>query len=176
MKRGGVIVYPTDTVWGIGCDATCSEAVRRIYEIKRRTDSKALICLVADEEMLRHHVGSVPQAVSDSLSGFDRPTTVIYPEARNVAPELLAPDGSIGIRVTSEEFSCGLCKALGNAVVSTSANISGHPAPAIFSEISQEILAQADYVAASRRSDTSKSAPSRVILITPEGEIKVLRQ
>ncbi|MBO5455562.1 MAG: threonylcarbamoyl-AMP synthase [Muribaculaceae bacterium] len=175
MKRGGVILYPTDTVWGIGCDATSSDAVRRVYEIKRRSDSKALISLVSDIDMLERFVGNVPLSVADFLEKSDRPTTVVYPSCRLLAPELLADDGSAGIRVTSEIYSRGLCQELGVPVVSTSANISGEPAPALFSEISDEIISAVDYVADFRRDDSTVSAPSRVVKLNSDGSFIILR-
>lgn len=175
MKRGGVILYPTDTVWGIGCDATSSDAVRRVYEIKRRSDSKALISLVSDIDMLERFVGNVPLSVADFLEKSDRPTTVVYPSCRLLAPELLADDGSAGIRVTSEIYSRDLCQELGVPVVSTSANISGKPAPALFSEISDEIISAVDYVADFRRDDSTVSAPSRVVKLNSDGSFIILR-
>lgn len=175
MKRGGVILYPTDTVWGIGCDATSSDAIRRVYEIKRRSDSKALISLVSDIDMLERFVGNVPLSVADFLEKSDRPTTVVYPSCRLLAPELLADDGSAGIRVTSEIYSRGLCQELGVPVVSTSANISGEPAPALFSEISDEIISAVDYVADFRRDDSTVSAPSRVVKLNSDGSFIILR-
>lgn len=175
MKRGGVILYPTDTVWGIGCDATSSDAVRRVYEIKQRSDSKALISLSSDIDMLERFVGNVPLSVADFLEKSDRPTTVVYPSCRLLAPELLADDGSAGIRVTSEIYSRGLCQELGVPVVSTSANISGEPAPALFSEISDEIISAVDYVADFRRDDSTVSAPSRVVKLNSDGSFIILR-
>ncbi len=175
MKRGGAILYPTDTVWGIGCDATSSDAVRRVYEIKRRSDSKALISLVSDIDMLERFVGNIPSSVADFLKKSDRPTTVVYPSCRLLAPELLADDGSAGIRVTSEIYSRGLCQELGVPVVSTSANISGEPAPALFSEISEEIISAVDYVADFRRDDSTVSAPSRVVKLNSDGSFIILR-
>lgn len=175
MKKGGIILYPTDTVWGIGCDATCSDAVRKVYEIKHRADSKALISLVSDESQLAEYVGEIPDTVAKLLAESPRPTTVVYPSCRNLAPELLADDGSAGIRITSEKYSQELCRKLGAPVVSTSANISGNPAPAIFEEISSEIISAVDYVASYRRDDTSVSAPSRVVKVSSEGSIIILR-
>lgn len=175
MRRGGVIAYPTDTVWGIGCDASCQEAVKRVYEIKRRADSKALITLVADRGMLVRHVGMIPPEASSLLEQTDRPLTVVYPSGSGVAPGLLAPDGSIGIRITSEAFSQALCRVLGGPVVSTSANFSGMPSPAIFSEIDPSLLGMLDYVAHYRRTDTSRAIPSRVCRLDNDGTVKILR-
>lgn len=176
MRRGGVIAYPTDTVWGIGCDASCSEAVKRIYEIKRRADSKALITLVSDEEMLSGYIdGSLPAICEEYVDHSERPVTVVYPHGRNVAAELLASDGSIGIRVTHCGYAGDLCRAMGGAVVSTSANISGEPAPSVFGEISREILDAVDYVAVTDRNGREPARPSRVIKLTENGDIIILR-
>ena len=164
LRGGGVILYPTDTVWGIGCDATSSEAVRKVFEIKHRPESKALISLVGSEEMLERAIGrEVPESVADFIRKAPRPVTVVYDDVKGLAPELLASDGSAGIRLTGEEYSPQLCLALGRPLVSTSANISGTSAPAIFSEIPQEIIAAVDYVARWRRDDTGPSLPSMVV-------------
>ena len=127
LKRGGVILYPTDTVWGIGCDATDSRAVRRVFEIKRRADSKALITLVADIADIGRFTSVDPQMALRLTEETDRPTTVVYPGARGLAPELLAEDGSVGVRLTREKVSATLCREFGRPLVSTSANISGEP-------------------------------------------------
>lgn len=176
MRAGGVIAYPTDTVWGIGCDASCSEAVRKVFTIKHRADSKALITLVADEEMLGRYVpGVIPDACRSIINAGGRPVTVVYPHGRNVAPELLAADGSIGVRITRSGFPADLCQALGGAVVSTSANISGHPAARTFAEIDPAILEAVDYVALSGRDNDVPAMPSRVVKIADDGEIIILR-
>lgn len=176
MKNGGVIAYPTDTVWGIGCDATNDAAVKRIYEIKHRSDSKALITLVSDEVMLLRHVdGDVMAVCHDILQASDRPTTVVYPHGRDLAPSLLASDGSVGIRITKGGFPGDLCRAMGCPVVSTSANISGEPAASVFGEISQDIISAVDYVALTGREAEAPSRPSRVVKITDDGGIIILR-
>ena len=176
MRAGGVIAYPTDTVCGIGCDASCSEAVRKVFTIKHRADSKALITLVADEEMLGRYVpGVIPDACRSIINAGGRPVTVVYPHGRNVAPELLAADGSIGVRITRSGFPADLCQALGGAVVSTSANISGHPAARTFAEIDPAILEAVDYVALSGRDNDVPAMPSRVVKIADDGEIIILR-
>ncbi|MBQ8046161.1 MAG: threonylcarbamoyl-AMP synthase, partial [Bacteroidales bacterium] len=146
MRRGGVILYPTDTVWGIGCDATNAEAVARIYEIKRRVESKSMIVLVDSMAKVEGYVREVPDIAWDLIDVADKPLTIIYDGARNLAPNLLAEDGSIGIRVTAELFSKELCYRFQKAVVSTSANISGEPTPRFFAEISPEIVEAVDYV------------------------------
>ncbi|MCM1164289.1 MAG: Sua5/YciO/YrdC/YwlC family protein [Muribaculaceae bacterium] len=175
MKRGGLIAYPTDTIWGIGCDATCPEAVRRVFEVKHRADSKALITLVSSREMLLNHVGTIAPEALDVALNSPRPTTVVFPNGVGVAAELLAADGSIGIRLTREAYSAGLCEALGAPIVSTSANISGEPSPRFFDEISAEVLASVDYVARYRRADHTPSLPSRVVMIGGDGIMKVIR-
>lgn len=175
LKKGGVIVYPTDTVWGIGCDATRSDAVKRVYEIKRRADSKAMITLLGRTDDLWRYVYEVPDIALELVEAAVDPLTVVYDSGRNLAPELLAPDGSIGIRITRERVSASLCRGLRRPIVSTSANISGQPAPAIYREIAPEILSQADYVMTSRRDDMERSRPSSVIKLSNNGIIKILR-
>ena len=145
MSEGGVILYPTDTIWGIGCDATNEEAVRRVYEIKQRSDSKAMLVLVDSPVKVDFYVQDVPEVAWDLIELADKPLTIIYSGARNLAPILLAVDGSVGIRVTSEAFSKRLCQQFRKAIVSTSANISGQPSPKNFSEISEEVKSAVDY-------------------------------
>ncbi len=176
MNRGGVILYPTDTIWGIGCDATNPEAVARVYEIKRRVDSKALITLVDSEAKVEFYVKEVPDVAWDLLECAERPLTVVYDGGRNLAPNLLAEDGSVGIRVTREAFSRELCMRMKRAVVSTSANVSGEKAPQNFSEISEEILQAVDYVCTSRREEKDKSAASSIIKLGRGAEIKIIRE
>lgn len=177
MMRGGLILYPTDTVWGIGCDATNAEAVARVYALKQRSDSKALITLVDSIDTVRHLYPALTGETIELLEGLEgRPTTAILPQAATLAHNLLAPDGSAGIRVTREAFSNALCRRFGKPIVSTSANISGQPAPAIFSEISPEIIAGVDYVCHTRRDDTHRSAPSIVARLNVDGTITILRK
>ncbi len=178
MKRGGVVVYPTDTVWGIGCDATNDEAVRRVYEIKRRADHKAMIVLVGSAAEVERYTEGAPDIAFDLMEAAEsaRPVTIIYDKARMLAPSLLAPDGSVGIRVTGEEFSRELCRVMRRPIVSTSANISGEPTAALFSEISQEILDAADYVVECRRGETERRRPSSVIRLTNDGVVSILRK
>ena len=160
MREGGVILYPTDTIWGIGCDATNEEAVRRVYEIKRRADSKAMLVLVDSAVKVDFYVQDVPEVAWDLIELADKPLTIIYSGARNLAPNLLAEDGSVGIRVTGEEFSKRLCQQFRKAIVSTSANVSGQPSPQNFSEISEEIKATVDYIVDYRREETTQAKPS----------------
>ncbi|MBJ2189579.1 MAG: threonylcarbamoyl-AMP synthase [Muribaculaceae bacterium] len=175
LRRGGVILYPTDTVWGIGCDATDPTAVRRVFEIKRRADSKALITLVADVADIGRYSAVSPSTVLAIIGRSERPTTVVYPGGCGLAPELLAEDGSVGMRVTGELVSASICRAFGKPLVSTSANISGQPATGIYCEISKEIIDAVDYVVEARRDDCSRSMPSRVIKINADGSVITLR-
>ena len=144
MREGGVILYPTDTIWGIGCDATNEDAVRRVYEIKQRQDSKAMLVLVDSSVKVDFYVRDVPEVAWDLIDLADKPLTIIYSGARNLAANLLAEDGSVGIRVTNEDFSKRLCQQFRKAIVSTSANISGQPSPKNFSEISEEVKSAVD--------------------------------
>lgn len=176
MREGGVILYPTDTIWGIGCDATNEEAVRRVYEIKRRTDSKAMLVLVDSAVKVDFYVQDVPEVAWDLIELADKPLTIIYSGARNLAPNLLAEDGSVGIRVTGEEFSKRLCQQFRKAIVSTSANVSGQPSPQNFSEISDEIKAAVDYIVDYRREETAQARPSSIIKLDKGGVIKIIRQ
>lgn len=176
LKRGGVILYPTDTVWGLGCDATNAEAVRRIYEIKQRADNKAMIVLLSRVDDLWRYVDTVPDVAPELIEASVRPLTVVYDRGINMAPELMGHDGSVGIRITRERVSAQLCRALRRPLVSTSANVSGQPTPAIFAEINSEIINAVDYVMESRRDDTSRSKPSQVIKLTDSGVVTILRK
>lgn len=175
MNKGGIILYPTDTIWGIGCDATNEEAVKRVFEIKKRNDSKALITLIDSEAKLQFYVPEVPEVAWQLIDVTDRPLTIIYDGARNLAPNLLAEDGSVGIRVTQEEFSRNLCMRMKRAIVSTSANVSGAPSPKCFSDISPEILSAVDYVCTSRRNEQHNPPASSIIKLGTGGEVKVIR-
>ena len=175
LKQGGVILYPTDTVWGIGCDATNADAVRRIYEIKQRSDSKAMICLVDNASRIQRYVRHVPDVAWDIFELSTKPTTVILDGAANLAPNLIAADGSIAIRITNEPFSKQLCYRLQKALVSTSANISGQPSPRCFSEIAPEVIAGVDYVCTSRR-DEKNPAASSIIKLGAGCEVKIIRE
>ena len=172
MRQGGVILYPTDTVWGIGCDATNVEAVKRVFEIKRRCDSKALLLLVDSADRLARYVGNVPSVAWDLIELSDKPLTIIYDGARN----LIAEDGSVGIRVTNEMFSKELCYRFQKAVVSTSANISGEETPNNFSEISPEIIDAVDYVVNYKQLEKGKAKSSSIIKLTENGTVTIIRQ
>ena len=176
LKAGGVILYPTDTVWGLGCDATNAEAVERIYKIKQRDDSKALIVLADSDAMISRYVVEPPEVAWDVIELANKPTTIIFDQGRNLAPNLLAQDGSVGIRLSREDFSSQLCFHLCKPIVSTSANISGQPTPRIFREITEEIRQQVDYVVRYRQHDTIPAAPSSVIRLGRGGEVKIIRK
>lgn len=175
MNQGGVILYPTDTIWGIGCDATNEEAVRRVFDIKHRVDSKAMLVLVDTPVKLNYYVKDVPDVAWDLVEMADKPMTIIYEGARNLAPNLLAEDGSVGIRVTSEAFSKQLCQRFRKPIVSTSANVSGEASPANFQEISEEIKQAVDYIVVSRQDETAKVKPSSIVKLSAKGEIKIIR-
>ncbi|MBP5798994.1 MAG: threonylcarbamoyl-AMP synthase [Prevotella sp.] len=179
MRKGGVILYPTDTVWGIGCDATNVEAVKRVYEIKQRDDSKALICLVDSDARMQRYIRKVPDVawqLIDSLSEGGKPTTLILDGTINLAENLIAEDGSIGIRITNEPFSKELCYRFQKAIVSTSANISGEPAAQNYCDIDPRIVEAVDYVCWSRRQEHKPHTPSSIIKLKENGEVEVIRK
>lgn len=176
MRKGGVILYPTDTVWGIGCDATNYEAVKRIYEIKHREDSKAMICLVDSDNRLQRYLRDVPDAGWDLLTLATRPTTVILDGADGLASNLIAEDGSIGVRITQEEFSKELCYRMQRPIVSTSANISGEPTAQNYRDIDPQILEAVDYVCTSRRNEHEPHQPSCIIRLKRNGEVTIIRK
>ena len=176
MQKGGVILYPTDTIWGIGCDAANPEAVKRVYDIKKRADSKAMLVLVDSTVKVNFYVSDVPAVAWDLIEFTTKPLTIIYSGARNLAPNLLAEDGSVGIRVTNEEFSRRLCQQFRKAIVSTSANISGQPGAANFTEISEEVKSAVDYIVGFRQDDMSRPKPSSIIKLDKGGVIKIIRE
>ncbi len=176
LRKGGVILYPTDTVWGIGCDATNAEAVSRVYAIKHRDDSKALICLVDSDARLQRYVRDVPAVAWELLDVVTKPTTVILDGAVNLAPNLIADDGSIALRITQEPFSKELCYRFQKALVSTSANISGEPAAANYCDISDDIINAVDYVCFSRRQERKPHTPSSIIKLKSDGEVTIIRK
>ena len=191
LRNGGIIVYPTDTVWGIGCDATNADAVRRIYALKQREDSKSMLVLLDSVAKLDYYV-DVPEAAemllgvqtpsgrnrvqTDSDDDASKPMTIIYPNARNLAKNLIAEDGSVGIRISREPFSQALCRQLRAPIVSTSANISGKPSAKFFAEIDQELLDGADYVCRFRREDDTPHEPSTIIKVNSDGTFKIIRE
>ena len=176
MRRVGIILYPTDTVWGIGCDATNAEAVAKVYNIKHRDDSKALICLVDSESRLQRYVRDIPNVAWDIFELSVKPTTIILDNAVNLAPNLIAADGSIAMRITKEPFSKELCYRFQKAIVSTSANISGEPAAQNYCDISQEIIDAVDYVCWTRRQEHKPHKPSSIIKLGSGGEVQIIRK
>ncbi len=180
MRKGGVILYPTDTVWGIGCDATNVDAVKRVYAIKQRDDSKALICLVDSDARMQRYFRTVPDVawqLVDSLKESDaKPTTLILDGAINLAENLIADDGSVGIRITNEPFSKELCYRFQKAIVSTSANISGEPAAQNYCDIDPRILETVDYVCWNRRQEHKPHTPSSIIKLKENGEVTIIRK
>ncbi|MFI0427875.1 L-threonylcarbamoyladenylate synthase [Mariniflexile sp. HMF6888] len=175
LKNGGIILYPTDTVWGIGCDATNPEAVKKVYALKQREDSKALICLVADDRMLKKYVKKVPEVALNIIDVTDKPTTIIYDDAQNLASNLITEDGTIAIRIPDDEFCFQLSRRLNGAIVSTSANISGYPTPNSFKEITQEVLKGVDYVV-NLHHEKICAKPSSIIKLSNNGVVKVIRK
>lgn len=175
LKKGGIILYPTDTIWGIGCDARNSEAVKRIYALKKRADSKSMLVLVNNEAALEKITDDIPEVAWELLDATETPLTVIYDSAHGVAPELLADDGSLGIRITRERFSQELSRRLGAPLVSTSANISGEKSPMCFAEISEDIKRGVDYIVKYRRDDCASHSPSHIIKLGKGGEVKIIR-
>ena len=175
LRKGGLILYPTDTIWGIGCDATNEEAVQRVYTLKQRADNKAMLLLLGNEARLESYVQEVPEMAWSLIEVADRPLTLIYPGARNLAPNLIAEDGSVGIRITREEFSRRLCEQFRRPVVSTSANISGQPAPHTFQEIAEEIKQGVDYIVQYRQDDLTAAQPSSIIKLGAGGLFQIIR-
>lgn len=174
LKNKQTILYPTDTIWGIGCDATNVDAVKKIYDIKQREESKALICLVSSFEMLISYVEDIPEQVHEILKEASKPTTVIYNSPRNFASNLIAGDQTIAIRLVNKGFAHELIKTFGKPIVSTSANVSGNPSPKDFKEIDERILKGVDYVV-NLPDFKSNSAPSRIIKILEDNTVQIIR-
>ncbi|MCQ2151599.1 MAG: threonylcarbamoyl-AMP synthase [Bacteroidales bacterium] len=175
LKAGGIILYPTDTVWGIGCDATNPEAVAKVYEIKRREDSKSLITLVSDIDMIGKYVKVIPEMAINLIEVNDKPMTVIYPDAMNLAPNLVAEDGSVAIRIPMSEFCRELVRRFRKPIVSTSANISGEATPSLYEEISLEIINAVDWVADPYLEEGATGKASQIIKVGLKGEIEIIR-
>lgn len=175
LKEGGIILYPTDTVWGIGCDARNEKAVEKIFQLKQRADSKSMLVLVGSEGMLQRTVKNVPEIAWQLIDVAVNPMTIIYDHPVGIAENLKADDGSLGIRITSEKFSRALCERIKGPIVSTSANVSGKPTPLTFAEISSVIKNGVDYVCQFRQKEKSSSRPSNIIKITRENIVKVIR-
>jgi L-threonylcarbamoyladenylate synthase len=175
LNNGGIIVYPTDTIWGIGCDATNEKAVQKVYDLKKRIDARAMLVLVDRPIKVEFYVSQMPDIAWDLIELSEKPLTIIYSGARNLAHNLMAEDGSVGIRITKERFSKSLCERFRKAIVSTSANVSGSHSPECFAEISNEILEGADYVVNFRRDETAKSTQSSIIKLGSSGEVTIIR-
>lgn len=174
LENGGLILYPTDTVWGIGCDATNEEAVRKVYALKERTDSKALICLVGNDAMLERHVEEVPEVAYDIMDLSTKPTTIVYDHPKGIAKNLIAEDNTIAIRVASDKFCQYLINKFKKPIVSTSANTSGQQTPKQFSEIDESILTSVDYIV-NLYQDKIAHTPSAIIKLSAAGIVKVIR-
>jgi len=175
LKNGGIILYPTDTLWGLGCDATSHSAVEKIFKIKSRAENKNLIILVNGETMLERYVKEIPEIVYEITGASDSPITIIYPEGKNLAPGVCSEDGSVAVRICSDAFCNELITRYRKPIISTSANISGKPSPESYSEIDEEIINSADYVVKYRQDDQRKYSPSPVIKIDRNGVFKILR-
>ena len=175
LKRGGVILYPTDTVWGIGCDATNEAAVARVFEIKRRSEAKSLVLLACDLDMVAKHIKEIPNIAIDLVEVNDAPMTIIYPGAQYLAPNVVAEDGSVGIRIPLNEFCVKLVRRLRRPLVSTSANISGEETPGCFAEISPEIVSAVDYVVPAALERDSTGRASQIIKLGLRGEVEIIR-
>jgi len=176
LAEGGIILYPTDTIWGIGCDATNMAAVERIYTLKQRVDSKAMLVLLDNENRLQQYIREIPEVAWQLIEVADKPLTIIYPGAKNIAPNLIGKNGSIGIRITSDNFCQTLISRFKKPIVSTSANISGTPSPAIFLDIGIEILEGVDYIVKWRQDDIQPGQPSSIIELSLGGEFRIIRK
>lgn len=176
LRTGGTLLYPTDTVWGIGCDATNPDAVEKIFRIKQRRDSKLMIILLSSGHLLNRYVNEVPDIALQLMDVADKPLTLIFDGARNLAENLIAEDGSIGIRIPDDDFCRQLLQRFKKPVVSTSANISGNPSPGNFSEIDEEIKSAVDYIVQWRQNETRKSIPSAIIKVDKKGSVKIVRK
>ena len=176
LRAGGVILYPTDTVWGLGCDATNAMAVRKVFDIKQRDDSRSLIILVNSVSMLERYVVDPPEVALQMAEWSQKPLTIVYDRGRSLAEGVASADGSVGVRICSDPFCDELITAFRKPIVSTSANISGTDAPAIFDEITQEVISAADYVCLYRQNDRSRFPASSVIKVSANGAVKILRE
>lgn len=175
MRKGGIILYPTDTIWGLGCDATMEEAVQRVFQIKKREESKSMLCLVDAPGRLGNYV-DIPDMTWNLLDAASRPMTIIYPNARNIAPSLIAEDGSAGFRLCNDPFCVRLCQTLRHPIVSTSANISGQEAARFFAEIDEEIKNSVDYIVRYRQKDRTPAKASSIIKLGINNEIQIIRK
>lgn len=176
LKNSGLILYPTDTIWGIGCDATNPFAVKKIYELKQRVSQKALICLVSDWEMLKNYVEEIPEFIPDILNRQRNPTTVIYNNPKNLPANLIGEDNTIGMRICKDEFCNQLIRSFKKPIVSTSANVSGHLSPETFEQISSEIAKGVDYIVNLHKIKIGSIKPSTIIKIEADHNIKTIRK
>lgn len=175
LKSGGTIIYPTDTIWGIGCDASSEKAVQKVYKLKRRNEDKTMIVLLDDAEKIRKYVKKIPSIAFDLIDSWEKPLTIIYDGAKNLAPNLIREDNSVAIRITKDEFSNRLIKEFGRPIVSTSANISGDSAPLYFNQIRKELLEEADYVVNLYHNSMNEMKASTIIRLDMDGSFEVLR-
>lgn len=176
LRKGGTILYPTDTVWGIGCDARNKEAVAKVFKIKQRAEYKSMVTLVCDDKMLNRYVKEVPEVAWDLIEAADAPLTIIYPGARMLAENVIAADGSVGIRLVKDPFCRDLIHKFGKPIVSTSANISGENAPSSFNDIKIDILNNVDYIVNLRKNEKNDTQPSTIIKVALNGEFKIIRK
>jgi L-threonylcarbamoyladenylate synthase len=176
LRSNGVILYPTDTIWGLGCDATSQDAVEKIFRIKSRNENKSLLILVNSEQMLERFVNDIPDTAFELIAVSEDPLTIIYPKGKNLAKGVCSDDGSVGIRICRDEFCNQLISLFRKPIVSTSANFSGKPAPPSFSKIEKLLIDSADYVVKYRRDDRSKQSASPVIKFNTDGTIKIIRK
>ena len=175
ITAGNVILYPTDTIWGIGCDSTSEAAVEKIYTIKQRSDTKSMLVLMKDIPMLERFIERIPEKALEILENTGKPTTIVYPGAKNLARNLIAPDGTLGVRIPSDPFCQRLIEGIGKPLVSTSANVSGDPSPSLFHEIDLKIREKVDHIVDWRQAETRKAEASRILKISQEGEVIILR-
>jgi len=176
LKNGGVILYPTDTIWGLGCDATNEKAVAKIYEIKKRDDQKSMLVLLDNENKIPLYIKEMPEIAWDLIELADKPLTIVFPRAKNLAKNLISEDGTIGIRISKDEFNKKLIERFRKPIVSTSANISGQASPQNFDYISDEIINSVDYIVKWRQDDHTKSSPSSIVKLGIKGEIEIIRK
>jgi len=176
INQGGIILYPTDTIWGLGCDATNTEAIQKIYALKQRAQEKSMIILLDTENKLESYIRDVPSIAYDLIEFAENPLTLVMPGAKNLSPDLIAADGSVGVRVSKHPFCQQLIQRLRKPLVSTSANISGQPSPQNFSQISDEIITGVDYVVDIDQHDLSIKKPSTIMRLDPDGKFEFIRK
>lgn len=175
LEEGGTLLYPTDTIWGVGCDATNTKAVEKIYHIKSRAEAKSLIILIDHIDKLPTYIAKVPDITSDLLESITNPVTIIYSNARKLAPNVIAADGTIAIRIVKDDFCAELIRRFGKPIVSTSANISGFEAPVVFSQVANEIKNSVDYIVAYKQDYFTRSKPSTIIRLRDDGMYTIIR-